>query len=81
MRKELITLKLFFNWYFVYCLFINFYTASRGYFRRHFLHYDNGFRIILGENPIKDYWIVHGFLIDYLQAFFLKYLETIGHLT
>ena len=53
--------------------FINFYTASRGVFPVDtFLHYDNGFRIILGENPIKDYWIVHGFLIDYLQAIFFK---------
>ena len=26
----------------------------------------------MGEHPIKDYWIVHGFLIDYIQAIFFK---------
>ena len=35
-----------------------------------FIHYDNGYRILLGDDPIKDYWIVHGLLIDYLQSIF-----------
>tara|TARA_A100001011_G_scaffold26242_1_gene25837 strand:+ start:43 stop:264 length:222 start_codon:yes stop_codon:yes gene_type:complete len=50
---------------------LNFYIASKGVFPVDtFIHYDNGYRILLGDNPIKDYWIVHGFIIDYLQAFF-----------
>ena len=24
--------------------------------------YDNGYRILLGEHPVKDYWIVHGYI-------------------
>ena len=52
---------------------INFYIASSGVYPVDtFIHYDSGFRILLGEHPIKDYWIVHGFLIDYIQAIFFK---------
>ena len=58
---------------------INFYVGSIGVFPVDtFIHYDNGYRILLGDHPIKDYWIVHGFLIDYLQAFFLKFLVIFG---
>ena len=52
---------------------LNFYIASNGVYPVDtFIHYDNGYRILLGDNPVKDYWIVHGFIIDYLQAFFFK---------
>ena len=37
-----------------------------------FLHYDSSFRILKGEYPVKDYWIVSGFLVDFIQAFFFK---------
>ena len=58
---------------------INFFIASNGVYPVDtFIHYDNGFRILLGDNPVVDYWIVHGFIIDYMQAFFLKFLEIIG---
>ena len=50
---------------------INFYVGSNGVFPVDtFIHYDNAFRILLGDDPVKDYWIVHGFIIDYIQAFF-----------
>ena len=52
---------------------INYYVGSSGVYPVDtFIHYDNGYRILLGEHPIKDYWIVHGFLIDYIQAIFFK---------
>ena len=52
---------------------INFYVGSNGVFPVDtFIHYDNGYRILLGDVPIKDYWIVHGFIIDYMQAIFFK---------
>ena len=51
----------------------NFYIASIGVYPVDtFFHYDTGYRILLGDNPVKDYWIVHGFIVDYLQAFFFK---------
>ena len=57
----------------VFSFFLNLHVSSLGVFPIDtFIHYDNGFRIILGEHPVKDYWIVHGFIIDYLQAFFFK---------
>ena len=52
---------------------VNFYVSSYGVYPVDtFIHYDTGYRILLGDVPIKDYWIVHGFLIDYIQAFFFK---------
>ena len=52
---------------------INFYVASHGVFPVDtFIHYDYGYRILLGDNPVTDYWIVHGFIIDYIQAIFFK---------
>lgn len=52
---------------------INFYVASKGVFPVDtFIHYDFGYRILLGDDPVKDYWIVHGFIIDYIQAVFFQ---------
>ena len=57
----------------IFSFFLNFYVGSSGVFPMDtFIHYDNGFRILLGEHPVKDYWIVHGFIIDYIQALFFK---------
>ena len=55
--------------------YLNFYVGSKGVYPVDtFLHYDSGYRILLGDHPVKDYWIVHGFIIDYIQAFFFKFL-------
>lgn len=54
--------------------YLNFYVGSKGVYPVDtFLHYDSGYRILLGDHPVKDYWIVHGFIIDYIQAFFFKF--------
>jgi len=37
-----------------------------------FLHYDSAYRILNGEYPIKDYWVVSGIFVDFIQAFFFK---------
>ncbi|RZO49668.1 MAG: hypothetical protein EVA76_01255 [Candidatus Pelagibacterales bacterium] len=39
-----------------------------------FLHFDSGFRILNGEYPIKDFWIVSGIAVDYLEALFFYLL-------
>ena len=58
---------------FIFSFSVNYYVGSRGVFPIDtFMHYDSGYRILLGEAPVKDFWIVHGFLIDYLQAIFFK---------
>ena len=50
------------------------YTGNKGIFPiDSFSHYDSGYRILNGEHPFRDYWIVSGFFIDYFQSiiFFL----------
>ena len=39
-----------------------------------FLHFDSGFRVLNGEYPIKDFWIVSGIFVDYLEALFFYLL-------
>lgn len=52
-----------------FSLLINQYYGNRGVFPvDSFAHFDTGFRILLGEYPFKDYWIVSGAFIDYFQA-------------
>jgi len=54
---------------FFFSLIINQYYANKGIFPvDSFSHFDTGFRILLGEHPFRDYWIVSGPFVDYLQA-------------
>ena len=56
---------------FLFSLLINQYYGNRGIYPvDSFAHFDTGFKILLGEHPFKDYWVVSGPLIDYLQAVF-----------
>ena len=56
---------------FLYSFFFNFIVANRGISPIDTLvHFDSSNRIILGEIPIRDFWVVHGILVDYLQVFF-----------
>jgi len=45
------------------------YTGNRGVFPiDSFSHFDSGYRILNGEHPFKDYWIVSGVFVDYFQS-------------
>ena len=58
---------------FLFSFFINFYTASTGVLPIDtFLHYDPASRILENIIPVRDYWIVHGLTVDYMQAIFFK---------
>jgi len=59
----------------VFSLFINQYVASRGIFPiDSFLAFDSAFNIISGQHPFKDYWLITGPFVDYIQAaFFLVF--------
>ena len=47
------------------------YTGNRGVYPiDSFSHFDSGFRILKGDHPFKDYWVVSGPIIDYLQSIF-----------
>ena len=55
---------------FFFSLFFNQYFGNRGVFPiDSFSHFDLGFRVLNGELPFKDYWVVSGPLIDFIQAF------------
>ena len=63
--------KIFITILILFSLLINQYYGNRGIFPvDSFAHFDSGFRILLGEHPFKDYWIVSGPIIDYIQAIF-----------
>jgi len=61
----------------LFSLCINQYYGNRGIFPvDSFAHFDTGFRILLGEIPFKDYWIVSGPLLDYTQSIFFYLFGT-----
>ncbi|MDC0247798.1 glycosyltransferase family 39 protein [Pelagibacteraceae bacterium] len=67
-EKILILFLIFFS------LIINQYYGNKGIFPLDsFAHFDSGFRVLLGEDPFKDYWVVSGPLIDYIQAIFFYF--------
>tara|TARA_B100000029_G_scaffold159741_1_gene155419 strand:+ start:1749 stop:3308 length:1560 start_codon:yes stop_codon:yes gene_type:complete len=56
---------------FLFSLFINQYYGNRGVFPvDSFSHFDTGYRILLNEHPFKDFWIISGPFVDYIQASF-----------
>lgn len=53
--------------------FVNHWVGSRGLFPIDtFVHFDSAVRILNNELPIRDFWIVHGLVVDFIQAFFFK---------
>ena len=63
----------------LFSFFINFYYSRLGSFPIDtFLHYDSASRILKGELPVRDYWIVSGLIVDFIQSLFLKFLVLIG---
>ena len=55
---------------FIFAFIINQISGNRGLFPLDSAsHFDNGYRILFGQHPVKDYWIISGFIIDYLQSF------------
>ena len=71
-KIKTITIKFFFLTIVgVYAFFINYYYADLGVFPIDtFLHYDSGYRILKNEIPIRDFWVVSGFMVDFMQALF-----------
>ena len=60
---------------FIFAIIVNQYYGNKGVFPvDSFSHFDSGFRILLGEFPFKDYWIVSGPIIDYFQSIFFYFL-------
>ena len=56
---------------FLFSLLINQYYGNKGVFPiESFCHFDVSFRVLNGEAPFEDYWLVSGPIIDYIQAIF-----------
>ena len=56
---------------FLFSIIINQYYGNRGVFPMDSFHFfDSGYRVLEGDLPFVDYWLVKGPLLDYLQAIF-----------
>ncbi len=56
---------------FLFSLLINQYYGNKGVFPiESFCHFDVAFRVLKGEVPFEDYWLVSGPIVDYIQAIF-----------
>ena len=68
--KNLITINNFFILFIlIFSIIVNQHYASLGAFPIDtFYHYDSAFRILNNEYPIRDYWVVAGFIGDFFQC-------------
>tara|TARA_A100001037_G_C15133761_1_gene630008 strand:+ start:754 stop:2325 length:1572 start_codon:yes stop_codon:yes gene_type:complete len=57
----------------IFSLLINQYYGNLGFQPTDSLsHYDSSYRILNGELPFRDYWVVSGPFIDYVQSFLFR---------
>ena len=55
----------------IFSFSINFHYANIGVMPNDsFVLYNGGYRVLSGYIPFKDYWLITGPLLDYLNAFF-----------
>ncbi len=55
----------------IFSFYINYYFANKGLYPIDtFSFFDSGFYITEGQHPIKDFWVISGIFIDYVQAAF-----------
>ena len=67
--------SLFVTFLFIFSLGVNQYYGNKGIFPvDSFAHFDNGFRILLGEYPFRNFWTVSGPIVDYIQSFIFYFL-------
>ena len=63
--------KIYILFLFLFSIIINQYYGNLGAFPMDSFHFfDSGYRVLNGEVPFKDYWLVKGPLLDYIQAAF-----------
>ena len=61
--------KLFVLFLFLFSLIINQYYGNLGVFPMDSFHFfDSGYRVLNGDIPFVDFWLVKGSLLDYFQA-------------
>ncbi len=70
LKNKLLNEKSIVIFIFFFSLAINQFFGNRGVYPvDSFGFFDPGYRVLNGEFPFKDYWIVSGAFIDYFQAF------------
>ena len=63
--------KIFITILILFSILVNQYYGNRGVFPiDSFLIFDAAFNIISGNHPFKDYWLITGPFLDYIQSFF-----------
>ena len=71
--------KIFILILFFFSIIVNQHYGNRGAYPMDSFHYfDSGYRVLNGDLPFIDYWLVRGLLLDYMQAIFFIFLELIG---
>jgi len=69
--KSLLQKKIFITILILFSILVNQYYGNRGVFPiDSFLHFDAAFNITSGNHPFKDYWLITGPFVDYIQSFF-----------
>ena len=63
--------KIYILFLFLFSIIVNQYYGNLGIFPMDSFHFfDSGYRVLNGEVPFTDYWLVKGPLLDYIQATF-----------
>ena len=78
MNNKFNFLKIFLGFFLiVFSFYINYFYANKGLYPiDSFSFFDTGFYVTIGQHPIKDFWIISGIFVDYIQAlFFLLFGE------
>lgn len=66
--------KIYILFLFLFSIIINQYYGNLGVFPMDSFHFfDSGYRVLNGEVPFIDYWLVKGPLLDYIQATFFYF--------
>ena len=63
--------KIFITILILFSILVNQYYGNRGVFPiDSFLNFDAAFNIVAGNHPFRDYWLITGPFVDYIQSFF-----------
>ena len=63
--------KVYILFLFLFSIIVNQYYGNIGLFPMDSAHFfDSGYRVLNGDTPFQDYWLVKGPILDYIQAIF-----------
>ena len=76
MVKNLLTINAFLYFFiFIFSFSVNYFYANLGVLPIDtFAFFDTAYNILLERHPFKDIWVTTGPVVDYMQAFFFKFL-------